>query len=297
MAKVEFIKGNTGCIYLKSSCIPFYQMEKRKWILIDSGTVYEEKELFDILEEYDVQVRAVLTSHAHFDHIGNHISLKKRHKAEIITTAMDAGIVHNAVSMKACFYSSLSTEILNDYSEMIFDVDHIIYPNQKLIKIEKAEFKILSLPGHAACQVGYVTPDDVAYLADSVQSVEILKNEKLIYMLDWKNGLNTVRALKDYSYSKYVLAHYGIYDDISSIVEQNIEIYEKTMDNMKQLVKSGMTLDDMTMKVVKHYDIPLFKIKKARIVERVVRAYMEYLVEEQDLKLEIENGLVAYSLG
>lgn len=263
---------------------------------MDSGSIYEENELFDILEEYHVQVRAVLTSHVHFDHVGNHAGLKARYGTEIITTAMDAGIVHDNVSMKACFYSSTRSEIEKDYSEMIFDVDRIIYPNQKSVEVDHIEFRILPLPGHSLCQIGYVTQDDVAYLADSVQSAEILEKEKLIYMLDWKTGINTINALRGYSLSKYVLAHYGVYEDIHTVLEQNIRIYTKEMKAVMELVESGMTLDDMTAKVVEKYNIPLFKIKKARIVERVVRSHMEYLVEEQYLKLEIKNGLVVYSL-
>ena len=33
----EHVLGNTGCLFLGGSCIPFYRISGKQWILLDSG--------------------------------------------------------------------------------------------------------------------------------------------------------------------------------------------------------------------------------------------------------------------
>lgn len=44
----------------------------------------------------------------------------------------------------------------------------MILPGQEQVQVCGVQFRILSLPGHAASHMGFVTPDGVAYLADSM---------------------------------------------------------------------------------------------------------------------------------
>ena len=77
MARFEHVSGNTGCLYLRGNCIPVYCMSEKEWIIMDSGSRYDREELIRFLGENAIRVKAVLTSHAHYDHVGNHALLRK----------------------------------------------------------------------------------------------------------------------------------------------------------------------------------------------------------------------------
>ena len=59
-------------------------------ILLDSGYSTEEADLFSLLEEKNLTVAAILTSHTHPDHIGNHNALCKRFGCRVYMTQFAA---------------------------------------------------------------------------------------------------------------------------------------------------------------------------------------------------------------
>ncbi|MEQ2429097.1 MBL fold metallo-hydrolase, partial [Enterocloster hominis (ex Hitch et al. 2024)] len=77
MARFEHVAGNTGCLSLKGNCIPVYCMTEKEWIIMDSGSRFDRDELIHYLKEHTINIKAVLTSHAHYDHVGNHAVLQE----------------------------------------------------------------------------------------------------------------------------------------------------------------------------------------------------------------------------
>ena len=103
--RAEMILGNTGCLLFPGICIPFYRIAEKEWILLDCGPSSHRENLLRFLDERGIRVRAVLVSHAHFDHVENCSCLQERYKARIVMTAFDAGLTHDLLALKACFYS------------------------------------------------------------------------------------------------------------------------------------------------------------------------------------------------
>ena len=77
MIQIEYVSGKTGCRHCGGSCIPFYQIKEGTWILMDSGPFSVREELDHYLKEHQIQIRAVLCSHAHFDHTENNRFLQE----------------------------------------------------------------------------------------------------------------------------------------------------------------------------------------------------------------------------
>lgn len=82
--RAEMILGNTGCLLFPGICIPFYRIAEKEWILLDCGPSSHRENLLRFLDERGIRVRAVLVSHAHFDHVENCSCLQERYKARIV---------------------------------------------------------------------------------------------------------------------------------------------------------------------------------------------------------------------
>lgn len=295
MGFYEKVKGKTGCIHLKESCIPVYEISDDNWILIDSGVASDRDELKDLLEEHNVIVSSVLSSHAHIDHIGNHMFLRYKYHTEIIMTAFDAGMTFDHTSLKSLLYSNTGLEIEKNLPSMFVKADKIIAPGAKSVSIGNLEFEIIPLPGHAGSHIGFVTPDKVAYLADSLQSSDMLTWQKAPYMLDWTTAMETIKKIGKMSYPYFILAHHGVIQDIGKVADRYLAYMENCSEKIASVIDEPLTMDEITERSLKALDISVKTVLKARMVERIVREIVGCLVDKQVIVSTVKDGVLAYS--
>lgn len=294
MARIQNIKGKTGCLFLRGNSLPFYSIAENQWILMDSGAAFDRNELLSYLRENDITVCAVLCSHAHFDHVENCGILKETFGTKIIMSAFDAGAVRDGVSLKSCFYSHTAEENRKKNGDMIFRADDIFCADTECVSVCGETFKIISLPGHAASHVGFVTQDGVAYLADSMFGSGELEAGGLLYMLSWPESMETIKMIGKSPYEYFVLSHSGIYTDIKGLSEKNTARLEALLNDLYGLFDHELTLDQLVNRVICHYGYRVKNIEKARLFERIVRAMAEALLEDGRLRLELDGGSILY---
>ena len=295
MAEFQHVSGSTGCLLLKGNCIPVYRISRGEWILMDSGSGFDGEELFSYLTEHDIQVRAVLTSHAHYDHVGNHRRLGERFGCECIMTAFDAGTVRDTVALKSCFYSCTQAEIKGQFADMVSRADRVIREEDKEIAAGGGIFKVIPIPGHAASQVGFITPDGVAYLGDCLLGPEQVRREKMVYMLDWKTSLDTMRQVQSFDGQPCILSHYGVHSDIKAVAEANIQAFETVLSRMEEIMPGEFLLEEIVKRAVLYLGIEVKSIPRARLVERMVRSLVEYMVETGGLQIGVREGVIVYT--
>ena len=288
------VAGKTGCLYLMGNCIPYYAVKEKEWVLMDSGSRLARTELAEYLSENKISVRAVLCSHGHYDHTENNRFLQEEYGAELVMSCLDAGVLQDTLSLKTVFYSNTILDNEREWSDMLCKADQLILPGQDQVKVCGVQFQILSLPGHAASHMGFVTPDGVAYLADSMFDWESLKKGQLFYMLCWSQTLKTLERIKGFGYKKYILAHYGVFDGVKDLAEENIRRFKEILEDLKPLISRDITLEQLTAKVINDLGHPVKRLEKARLYERIVRSMLEYLLEQGDVSCYVKDGSVCY---
>ncbi len=293
MAYIRHIKGNTFCIETHFMTIPFYQLDENQIILMDSGMHKEQNELISLLEGQRFRVRAVLTSHAHYDHVGSHVILQKEHCAKLYAGMLAASLMQNAECLQSEFYCNSVEEINKVYSYMIMNIDHMIMPGQDYVSIDGISFRILHLPGHAPEHLAFITPDNVAYLGDVLIGERAISEVSLMFEQDLKSQLSSINSLERLSCSAYVLAHGGVYSDIRLLQKLNENTLCNQTERVLELFRGWHSFEELVgMAAAKltrmHHFFGLYN------VERIMRCMIHYLLEESMIERSLKEGIFKY---
>ncbi|MBV7275559.1 MBL fold metallo-hydrolase [Clostridium sp. PL3] len=290
------VKGNTFCIDTGMTYIPFYKINNNEIIMLDSGWATGEREGIDkLLEENNFKVSCILCSHAHVDHVGNNDYLKKKYNCTIAMPAYGALICSSAANLKLFYNSQTLSDIKEHLKDMVCKTDIMIFDNQNRINVCGTEFWILHTPGHSPDHMCIITPDDVAYLGDALISYEVMAGSKMPYAYILKEDLKTKEKLYALKYDKYIVAHKGVYNDITELITDNINFYKNRAKKIYDIINDCMTFDDILKAVIKEFNIHASNKYKYMVIEKMLQSYVEYLNEEGKIELHMENGFLKYS--
>ena len=292
---LEHVKGNTWCIVTKRSRIPLFKLKGGRVVLIDSGiSTTDRVGILSLLAQNALTVAAILTSHAHVDHIGNHKTLQKEQGSKLYMTPFDAAISENPLYAQAYFYGINYQKVIKYTATYRCHADYLIRPEDEFIDVEGARFKILRLSGHTVEHLGFVTPDSVAYLADALLSDHVLESVRIPYCINCALDLDTKERIGEMNYDSYIVAHNGVYENIGALVKRNIDNILSKVDIIYKIADHYMSMEQILAKTCAALGIRMDSIYKIRSSEQSVRVYMEYLIEEGRLVQRANNGIIEY---
>ncbi|MFT5874944.1 MAG: hydroxyacylglutathione hydrolase [Clostridium sp.] len=168
---------------------------------------------------------------------------------------------------------------------------------QDLIFMHGFKFEILHTPGHSPAHICIITPDDVAYLGDAIISNEVMRGAKMPYAYILSEDLKSKLKLYDLKCSKYVVAHKGMYDDITKLITDNINFYKNRAARVYDVIDGAMTMEEVLKAVIKEFNIKVNSRYKYTMIERMLGSYVEYLNETGMIVLNIDDGFLKYSIG
>ncbi|ERI89772.1 metallo-beta-lactamase domain protein [Clostridiales bacterium oral taxon 876 str. F0540] len=290
------VKGNTFCIDTGMSYIPFYKLNEKEIIMLDTGWKKGEREgIEEVLEKNNFKVAAILNSHAHIDHIGNNTYLKEKYNCIISMSAYEAHICSSAVNLKLYYQSQTLKDVKEHYGHMVCKTDILIEEDQESIALCGADFKIIHTPGHSPAHICIITPDDAAYLGDCLISYEVMEGAKMPYAYILSEDMKSKAKLYDLNCSKYVVAHKGIYDNIKKLIDDNMDFYESRAMRIYEVIDGSMTMEDIMKVVIKSFNIRVTNPYRYAFIQRMLTSYVEYLYEIEKLKLIMDNGFLKYT--
>ncbi|MBU3181051.1 MBL fold metallo-hydrolase [Clostridium psychrophilum] len=294
--KIKEIKGNTFCIDTGMTYIPFYKVNNKEIIMLDSGWAQgERKGINELLEKNNFKVVAIICTHAHIDHIGNNAYLKEKYNCIIAMPDYEALICSSVINLKLYYSSQTLTDVKKHFGSMICKTDIMISNTQNSISIQGIKFRIFHTPGHSPAHICISTPDDVVYLGDTLISYEVMSGAKMPYAYILSEDLLSKLKLYDFKFSKYVVAHKGIYNDITQLITDNIDFYKNRASRIYDVIDGYMTMDEIMNVVTKTFNINVKNIYKYLLIERMSMSYIEYLNEIGAIVLSVDRGFLKYS--
>lgn len=293
MAAIKQVCGNTYCIVTGSMHIPFYKLDNGSVVLMDSGFPHEGDEIQAALDSEGLRVRAILTSHVHYDHVGNHDRFRDAYGAEIYMSAYDAGIAQTPLTLQACFYVNSVTEIAETYPYMVCKADHTLPAETGTVTIDGSTFTILHLPGHSHCHWGYVTPDEVAYIGDLLMGEADLKATSLLFGQDWLETLRSIDKLCATDFKAYILAHSDVVEGVRDLARLNREAIRGQTDWVLSFLENWRSRQEVTALMVKERCRRVDK-GRVRMISRFAAAALNYLEDTRQLEFKVEEGVLYY---
>ncbi|WP_446896960.1 MBL fold metallo-hydrolase [Clostridium sp. LBM24168] len=293
---VDNIKGNTFYLDTGIADVPFYRINDREIIMLDSGMADGgRKRVEEFLKKSGFKVSGIICTHAHIDHIGNNTYLKEKYKCDIAMPSYEAFTCSSVVGLKVYYDSLTLSEVEEHFGHMVCKTDIMISHNQNSVSMCGIEFKILHTPGHSPAHICIVTPDNVGYLGDALISYEVMESAKMPYAYILKQDLESKMKLYDLTCSKYILAHKGVCDNITKLIDDNIDFYKNRAMKIFEDINGVMKLEDIFHTIVKDFKIPINSIYKYNVIERMLKSYLEYLDEMGMVKQGVYDNILKYS--
>jgi len=293
---LEHVLGDTWCIVTGFCRIPLYMPDRGNAVMMDSGLIKVDRDgILELLEREGIHITSLLTSHFHRDHIGNHKAIQEKHGCAIYMTPFAAIIAEERGNLQFTGYETyVFTRARGDYPYS--RPDHLIPRDSSQVTASGYTFELLWLPGHAVEQVGFVTPDGVAYLADTLLSEHLLQAIRLPYYTNLKLDLEAKEALRKLHYKRYILAHNGVCDSLDRLIDQNIATAHAKASMVESLADHWQTLEQLCASVMAHVGVDCSELSKVVGSKRNIQVLVEYLLETGRLTARARDGYIEYKV-
>ena len=231
----------------------------------------------------------MICSHAHFDHTGNVRYLQQRYGAPAAISLIEAGISVNPDSYRANYVALTYGKSREIFLEECFTADRVIFPQDDHIDIDGARFGVLSLPGHSAGHIGFVTPDGAAYVGDCLIDQHEIDAAKLPTSMFIAKDLDSKAALRATDYPAYILAHKQVVTDraeLSALIDSNIAFIHRKERELLDDLTDGMTFSDWIYAFCQRENIRTRQELKFSIVERNFANFTDWLTDTGKVRVQ-----------
>jgi hypothetical protein len=138
-----------------------------------------------------------------------------------------------------------------------------------------------------------VTPDGVCYAGDALLSGKMLESKVPLNHCH-REALDTYELFPHLSCDRYILAHYGVYDDVTELAAANRHLILDRADQILSLVDHTMSEEEIRAAAFEHFGISSSDPFKTAMLEHNIRSYFPYLIEQGELETVFTDGVCRY---
>ncbi|MBR5322485.1 MAG: MBL fold metallo-hydrolase [Clostridia bacterium] len=190
-------------------------------ILYDTGFGFTGYAIAENIKKVlgDRELDYIFLTHSHYDHaLGSPYILRRYPTAKVVAGRYAEGVFKrdgakrvmkelDAKYAEKCGVSDY--EFLGDELKVDIAVD-----DGDIIQAGDMEFKVLNLPGHTRCSVGYYCEKEGLFL--SCESIGVYDGEDTIlpsYLIGYGASIDSIERVEKLNISSMVIPHFGLLDD------------------------------------------------------------------------------------
>jgi hydroxyacylglutathione hydrolase len=287
--------GNTYVAEGKTALLPMYRLRPQEIVLLDTGLAHGDRaELDKFLEKNGLRVAGIICTHAHYDHTGNARYFQQKYHCPVAMPALEAFIAASPEALRANYQGFSYGDCRAFFQKEWVKCDEIIPQSADFFSFCGVSFGIIPLAGHTVGQIGIVTPDQIAYLADALIDAETLGGFKLPTMMDVERNMKSISALQPLSCNAYILAHKAVVTELAPVIRANLDHILSTKNALLSCLADGMLLSEWQVAFCKIKEIHAKKPFAIGVLRRNFHDFTDYLVDCGAVERRSENGVTRY---
>ncbi len=307
----------------------FYQLNDTDVCMIDAGWSDEAGHFAQqVLEEKGWNLKFILNTHTHIDHLGGNRVLMEKWGCPAYATRIDRVFAEYEVLEPSYMFGGrpsrdvqeafmhpgkIGWRDLEDFAELdsagtasATDTDRnyigseICACSRGLTAWLKEQYgpevglEVVPLPGHTFGMVGVKTSDDVWFVSDALLNRRALEKYPFGYLIDVDAYLSTLDYLKTLSGSYFILAHgRDAGPDISELIDMNIANIQRHISFIRESCHEGKNVDLVVRDVFMEYGIKCNEIQYT-LIGSAVRCFLTYLQDRGELECYPDDGLIKW---
>jgi len=265
-------------------------------VLIDTGLDKSSAEkILQATGDAGLEITGILNTHGHADHYGGNATIKKSVKnlSFIYAPALEDAVIRYPILEPVYLFGTAPIADLKGKFLMGASSPAEPLPGP-VIPFGDLTIQAVSLPGHSINQTGYIC-EGVFFCADTVFPREIIEKYGLLYCFDADAQRKTLHSLmKSHSYKMIVPCHARPGQNISSMVEENLQHMDTIQRAVLGLLSTPKTAENLVAELGKQKEIPLKSIWQYHLHKNTIKAYLAALLKQGEIAVFLEKGALVW---
>lgn len=255
--------------------IGIYKISENEIALIDSGNNKgAATKVLRTAESNGWQIKMILNTHAHADHIGGNAHIVKHTGCKVYAPAGELDAVRHPIWEPISLFGAKPPKALCHGFLLADESDAQVLTQDVL----PAGLSILPLPGHTPDMVGFCTEDGAVYLADALASEQTLEKYGVPFVYDPAVYLETLDHIAKMEGRIFVPSHAAPTENIVPLAERNRRAAEELIAFLLDALREPMGFEALLCLTFEKYGLTM-SIDQYALVGSTLRSYLSYLLD------------------
>lgn len=287
----ELIRVSDRTYYINCPAkIGVYVADRENVYLIDSGNDKDAgKKVRQILDKNGWRLTAILNTHSNADHIGGNRYLQGQTGCKVYSGGIEASFTKYPVLESSFLYGGYPCKDLRHKFLLAQESDVSDFSEEGFPK----EIEVIPLPGHFFDMVGFRTPDNVVFLADSISSRAALEKYAVSFIYDIGAYLETLDKVERMEAAMFVPSHGEASADIKELVRYNRDKVYEVSEQIVSICREPIYFEKILQEVFKRYGLTM-NFEQYVLVGSTVRSYLSWLKDNGKLAIEFHDSMLLW---
>lgn len=283
---MELIKIKEGIFYIKDSTnLPLFEAGSF-YVLFDAPIDKDKsKKVKKIIEENKFNLKFLIFSHHHADHMGGGNFLKNHFNLKTYSSKTEKIFLENPI-LEPIYLSSGGSPPKDFLNKWVLGEEVLI--DELTDNLNFNFLEVLELSGHSIGMIG-IKLDNIIFSADTFFSEEILDKYVVPYFHSYKNFLEKMSHIKNLDFSHIVPSHGELLDKESAIkvIDYNIKRLLDIKEKIFKIIKEPKSVDE----IIKNLNINIESFVVAYLIKSSILNLLHEAKDNNEIEMLVKEGV------